>query len=245
MNLLLRAKECLTRWQCVAPMSVSVLISSEFAVTPSLEARWMADLPPSRRAEISRWSDPRDRQRSLLGSRLLALGLHRLGCPAEVLATLRHPPQSRPTLDLPVDFSVSHCDGRIVCALSTCGPVGVDVEALGALMAQDFHLYLNAAERVWAGRSARRFYAVWTRKEAVAKAAGSGGLRDVARVDTSPATGLCELDGGLWRTLPVPVGRGHVAHLALADGTGEVTLRRVSRQALERGGAPTAAPCLP
>jgi 4'-phosphopantetheinyl transferase len=148
-------------------------------------------------------------------------------------------------MDLPVDFSVSHCEGLILCALSTGGPVGIDAERLGGLQAGDFLLYLNAAERAWAGHSARRFYSVWTRKEAVAKAAGSGGLRDVARVDTSPATGLCELDGGLWRTLPVPVGRGHVAHLALADGTGEVTLRRVSRQALERGGAPTAAPCLP
>ena len=39
------------------------------------------------------------------------------------------------------------------CASRPRGPVGVDVEALGALQASDFTLYLNAAERAWAGRS--------------------------------------------------------------------------------------------
>jgi 4'-phosphopantetheinyl transferase len=198
----------------------------------------MSDLPPSRRTEIGGWPDELDRQRSLLGSRLLALGLHRLGCPADVLATMRHPPHARPTLDLPVDFSISHCEGRIVCALSMCGAVGIDVEGLGTLVAKDFHLYLNVAERAWAGRSAQRFYSVWTRKEAVVKAAGSGGLRDVARVDTSAAQHLAAFEGRLWRTQPVPVGRGHVAHLALPEEAGDVTFSRVSRQALERDGPP-------
>lgn len=194
----------------------------------------MADLPPARRAEIGGWNNPRDKQRSLLGTRLLASGLQRLGGAAEVLATLRHPPQARPTLDLPVDFSISHGVGRVVCALSTCGPVGIDVEALGPLLAKDFHLYLSPAERDWAGRSARRFYAAWTRKEAVAKATG-GGLRDVARVDTTVAADLCELDGRQWHTRPVPVGRAHVAHLAMAGDPDHVTFTRLSRQALERG----------
>jgi 4'-phosphopantetheinyl transferase len=219
-------------------MSVSVLIASEFVIEPSLEARWMADLPPARRAEIGRWPDERDRHRSLLGSRLLVAGLADLGYRAGALATLRYPPQSRPTLDWPVDFSVSHGDGRIVCAVSTHGAVGIDVERAGRVVAKDFHLYLNATERAWAGRSARRFYAVWTRKEAVVKAAGSGGLRDIARVDTTTAADVCELDGRLWRIRGVPVGRSHVAHLALSEEAGDVTFRRVSRQALERDSPP-------
>ena len=198
----------------------------------------MADLPPARRAEIGRWPDERDRHRSLLGSRLLLTGLGDLGYRAGALATLRYSPQSRPTLDLPVDFSVSHGDGRIVCALSTRGAVGIDVERLGRVVAKDFPLYLNATERAWAGRRARRFYAVWTRKEAVVKAAGSGGLRDVARVDTTLAADRGELDGRLWCLRAVPVGRSHVAHLALSEAAGEVTFRRLSRQALERDGPP-------
>lgn len=200
----------------------------------------MARLPAPRRTEIARWPDGGARRRSLFGSRLLSEGLRRLGYADHGLASLRHPPWSRPTLDLPVDFSLSHCHGRIVCALSTCGPVGVDVEPLGDLTAEDFRLYFSAGERSWAGRSARRFYSVWTRKEAVAKAAGSAGLRDVARVETTAAGPRAVLEGRSWRTPSVPVGRGYIAHLALADEPSEITFRRIGRQALERGARVTA-----
>lgn len=216
-------------------MSVSVLITPEFVLSPRLEADWLARLPPLRRAEIGRWQDDGARRRSLLGSRLLAEGLRRLGYPAAALGSLRYLPQSRPTLDVPVDFSLSHCGGRIVCALSTQGRVGIDVEALGGVTASGFGLYLSIAERAWAGRSAGRFYSVWTRKEAVVKAAGSRGLRDVAGVDTMPSEQRAAFEGRLWRTPKVPVGRGYVAHLALADEPCVVTFHQIDRSALEHG----------
>lgn len=221
-------------------MSVLVLITSEFDLSPGLEADWLAQLPLPRRIEVGRWQDGRARRRSLLGSRLLAEGLHRLGCGSSGLATLRYPPLSRPVLDLPVEFSLSHCDGRIVCALSTCGPVGIDVEARGGLTAAEFHLYLSAPERAWAGLSSQRFYSVWTRKEAVVKAAGTRGLRDLARVETDSAALSASFEGRIWRTPPVRVGRGHVAHLALADAPGEVTVSRLGRRVLDRDAQPTA-----
>lgn len=217
-----------------ASMSLSVLITPEFVPSPLIEAVWLAQLPSPRRADVSRWPDPAARRRSLLGSRLLAEGLSRLGHHAAGLASLHYPPQSRPTLDLPVDFSVSHCDGLIVCALSTRGPIGVDVEPLGDLTAGDFNLYLSAAERRWAGGSSRRFYSVWTRKEAVAKAAGSRGLRDMARVDTAAGGKQATFEGRLWRTRSIRVGRGYIAHLALADEPDEVAVQQIGRSVLER-----------
>ena len=219
-------------------MSVSVLITPEFVLSPALEAEWLARLPPARRAEVAGRHDGRSRHRSLLGIRLLAEGLQRLGHGRDALASLSYPPRGRPALDLPVSFSLSHCDGRVVCALSTHGPVGIDVERLGDLKALDFHLYLNQAERNWAGRSARRFYSLWTRKEAVAKAAGSRGLRDVAAVDTASTTSRAVLAGRLWHTPEVPVGPDHVAHLALISKPSEVTFGYLDRQALELGRRP-------
>ena len=218
-------------------MTVSVLIASEVELSPPIEAQWLANLPPARRAQISGWADARARHRSLLGSRLLANGLHRLGFAGDVLATLRYPAQCRPTLALTVDFSLSHCEGRIVCALSTQGAVGIDVEAIGGLRAPDFRLYVSAAERAWAGRSAPRFYAVWTRKEAVVKAASECGLRDVARVDTAHGEQLAAFEGRLWHTVRVPVGRHHVAHLALATPPQALTIHRVANAVLEREAA--------
>jgi 4'-phosphopantetheinyl transferase len=215
-----------------ASMSVSVLFTSEFAISPSLEAEWLSALPPERRTRIGSWPDPRDRQRSLLGSRLLGEGLRRLGHPLAALATLRYPPRSRPTLDLPLQFSLAHCTGRIVCAVSTRGPVGIDVEALGCLRARDFPLYLNPAERAWAGRSARRFYSVWTRKEAVAKAAGTTGMPALPAVDTTPDERRAAFAGRLWRTAPIALGRGYVGHVASADLQAQMKVEHVPEQAL-------------
>lgn len=215
-------------------MTVMVSISAEFVLPPELEARWLAQLPPERRAQISRWTDPQARHRSLIGSRLLAHGLRRLGFAGDVLATLRYPAQSRPELALPVDFSVSHCAGRIVCALSCEGAVGMDVEALGDLHAADFRLYLSPAERAWAGRSTRRFYEVWTRKEAVVKAASARGLRDLAQVDTAVGECLATFQGQRWHTCRVPVGRRHVAHVATPQLPRNLVVHRLGRSVLER-----------
>ena len=198
-------------------MPVSVLISPDVVPSPAREAEWLGRLPSARRAVVCRWPDGRARQRSLLASRLLAEGLRDLGYPAGALASLRHSAQGRPALDLPVDFSLSHCDGRVVCALSTRGPIGVDVESVGPLRADAFPHYLNATERAWAGRSARRFYSVWTRKEAVAKAAGTPGLSALPRIDTAGRERGARFEGRLWHTPAVPVGPGHVAHLAVAE----------------------------
>jgi len=216
-------------------MTVTVLITSDFVPTPVLEAQWLAQLPDLRRAEIARWQDPTARRHSLLGSRLLAEGLRSMGHADNPLASLRYPARSRPTLDLPLNFSVSHCEGLILCALSTDGPIGIDAEKLKGVQAGEFRLYLNDAERAWAGSSSRRFYSVWTRKEAVIKAAGSRGLRDMAGVDTTPAKNRAMFHGRLWRTQQVSVGPSHVAHLALADEARSPHLDHISASML--GGA--------
>jgi 4'-phosphopantetheinyl transferase len=159
-----------------------------------------------------------------------------MGHRSDVLNSLRHPPHSRPTLDLAFDFSLSHCEGQVLCALSTSGKVGVDVEAIGPLLAADFPLYLNADERAWAGGDARRFYSIWTRKEAVVKAAGSLGLAAMARVNTRAGTPDAEFAGRFWNTVEIPVGERHLAHLAMSMDDGPptfITVEQVTRKSLE------------
>lgn len=214
------------------PQPVSVLIASEFSPSPALEAKWLALLPAERRARLAA-GDRRARHRSLLAHRLLGEALRRHGFAASVLATLRYPARARPTLDVPVQFSLSHCDGRIACVVSTGGPVGIDVEALAGVKADGFIRYLSAAERTWAGRSSRRFYLIWTRKEAVVKAAGICGLAELPGVVTMPDEPRATFGGRTWQTVALPVGRGHVGHLALAEGDAAVRVERVLRPALE------------
>jgi len=181
---------------------------------PALERRWLAALSPARQTQLLGWPDARARHRSLLGSRLLLYGLRAWGFAPQSLQSLHHPPQGKPTLDLPVDFSLSHCEGRVLCALSAIGAIGVDVESTTESMrAVDFRRYLSEAERYWAGDDPQRFYSLWTRKEAVVKATGSG----LARLHEVQTTEDCRarFDKRLWHTPAVSVGSQHVAHLAV------------------------------
>jgi 4'-phosphopantetheinyl transferase len=221
-------------------MSIVVLIASDFALDTALEARWLQDLPASRQAELARWPHAPARHQSLTGTRLLREGLKRLGVRHPCLASLRYPPRSRPTLDLPFDFSVSHCDGRVVCAVSSAGPVGIDVEALGPLVAADFPSYLNPAERLWAGNNTQRFYSIWTRKEAVIKAAGRHGLAELRQVDTQSAAAGAAFAGQAWQTAAIPVGIAYVAHLACGVDRqlpSCLTVEHISGKVLAPGGS--------
>lgn len=79
------------------------------------------------------------------------------------------------------DFSISHSKGLVACAITTHGPLGLDIEQINpnrnikTLAARIF----NTAERAWfdhpdtAIRTAR-FYQLWTLKEAWAKATETG-----------------------------------------------------------------------
>ena len=92
----------------------------------------------------------------------------------------------RPFLAEGPAFSLSH--SGIYCALAIGeGRVGIDIEhmeeaALGALEA-----VANAKEQsvIREEDALRRFYTLWTRKEALAKAIGTGKFRDPREIDLS------------------------------------------------------------
>lgn len=214
-----------------APATLLVRFTEETALPAGLEAEWLSGLPATRRAQLAGVAQAPDRHRSLIGSRLLRDGLRHLGFAADSLAGLRYAPHGKPSLDVPVAVSFSHCQGLIACALSTDGPVGVDVEPVGSLTAAEFPHFLGADERAWAGDDPRRFCSLWTRKEAVVKAAGSSGLAQLhaVRLDRDGAS----FAGSRWHTMPIEMACGFVAHVAQAGPfRSDPDCRRVRFEAL-------------
>ena len=194
----------------LSPERISVLFAGDEALDPRLERAWLAGLDDARRARIEAMAEPADRRRSLIASRLLAL--------------------ARPDSAAPLHRSASHCAGRVVCAVSDAAPVGVDVEPLDADPPGRSSLYLNADERALAHDDPQRLLWLWTRKEAVAKAAGRRGLRGLGQIDVRADRADCE--GQSWHLFPLDLGAGFVAHLACAASAPSIEIRSLSAESL-------------
>ena len=95
----------------------------------------------------------------------------------------------------PVSFNLSHSDALAVCAVTTSGQIGVDIERLRRMDDADaiVQRYFAPGEvrqyaAVRPSERAAAFFSAWTRKEAFVKAVGSGIQRGLSsfEVEVSP-----------------------------------------------------------
>jgi 4'-phosphopantetheinyl transferase len=86
-----------------------------------------------------------------------------------------------PWCSKPLHFSLSHTDGFVACAVSSCQRIGIDVEATDRPVSHTeiARMFFSSAEladliSLPAAQRLDRFFEVWTLKEAYAKARGLG-----------------------------------------------------------------------
>jgi len=147
----------------------------------------------------------------------------------------------------PLDFTVSHSDGLAVYALTSTGPIGVDVERLQTI--RDLEAVatrvLGAAEldglmALPPDERTGGFLARWTCKEALLKATGAGIGQGLTSVYAVPGerVGVLGVGGGelheasewqLEQLWPAP---GYVGAVAHTCGHARLSLRSLSRAAL-------------
>ena len=145
----------------------------------------------------------------------------------------------------PVEFNASHSGGYVAIALAVGTPVGIDIERVRPMGDEEaeanawrFFSDGEAARIAAAGDKDRAFFAVWTAKEAVVKAVGSGLGAALAsftvpeRMETfSPVA--ChvpderELHGWFVKALDAPP--GYCAAVAARGAAWEVTVRTLGR----------------
>ncbi len=148
----------------------------------------------------------------------------------------------KPRLDPPepLAFNVSRREALVLVALSTAGEVGVDVERVRALDDLDriaADVFTPAERRLLASGAGsereRRFFAAWTRKEAVIKATGEGlsaplqeieiaaSLNDSLQVRRTGVSGELALRPE-WTVLDLEPAPGYAAALALPARPGGI-----------------------
>ena len=97
---------------------------------------------------------------------------------------LHYSPEGKPFVDGGEHFNISHSGDYVVLAESE-KPVGVDIERAADIGIDDDlrNIALTESERLWAGDSLLRFYALWTRKESLIKCDGSGFISEPNQID--------------------------------------------------------------
>ena len=207
---------------------------------------WLASLQPSperlaglaatltvdERERAARFRFPKHRDRFIAGRGLLRelLGayLNRLAAALRFSQGPRGKPMLAGEHSEDLHFNLSHSSDRVLYAIA-CREVGVDLEAMDRRLD-----YTSIAERIctpceWtlfqalsAEQARERFFACWTRKEAIAKALGAGlahglnkldvGFQDDERVNKRVS--LHDAAGQEWSVQNLPLGPGWAGALA-------------------------------
>ncbi len=133
----------------------------------------LAQLPDNMRDRASKYQSKRSALNFLQGRQLLSKGLNCLRLKSD-LSNMTYDNNSKPILD-GVEFNISHSQHIAVCAFSSNGPIGIDIEVPSDLHLP--HLKHNFTEAEWDAIQTDRsypdlFYKLWTRKESIIKATG-------------------------------------------------------------------------
>ncbi|MDO4561866.1 MAG: 4'-phosphopantetheinyl transferase superfamily protein [bacterium] len=168
-------------------------------------------LPADFREENERFLRAQDRRNRAAVRLLAAHGLQLLGFSARgVLQSPRKDAAGRPFLpEGGGDVNWTHAGALAAAAVSAGARVGIDAEALRELSADDYIAAFTAGEaaRIRASaRQSRELLRLWTRKEALLKAFGSGLLREPSAVEV------------LARAVSVGGRRFFIDELALEEG---------------------------
>jgi 4'-phosphopantetheinyl transferase len=138
--------------------------------------RYLNQFPLEVKEKILRFRKWEDRQASLYGKLLLKKALKDLGIESG-LTNLKYSEYGRPYLENNTDFNISHSGYVVVCAISTDGKIGIDIEEIKPTSIFDFKKQFSDEEWkiiVTSGNAYFWFYYYWTAKEAVIKADGKG-----------------------------------------------------------------------
>ncbi|WP_405399587.1 4'-phosphopantetheinyl transferase family protein [Maribacter sp. Asnod2-G09] len=126
-------------------------------------------------SKYKRWQDAKS---TILGRLLLAYGLKNLYQVDIDNLKMNFSKDKKPFLEnSSIQFNISHANDVIVCAITSAGDIGVDVEKINAIAIEDFKDQFSPSEYeaiVGAPKELEQFYIYWTQKEAVVKSNGSG-----------------------------------------------------------------------
>lgn len=206
-------------------MRILYTIMAADKIEPNLATDWLGELPERKRQQLQRLKQPEDQLRSLLAWQLLKIGVHAMGFPEFALHDVVALAEEKPWVNLPLDFSISHSEQLVVCALSGTAKVGVDTERYRPPNST-LSGFMNAGELRLIERDERNLMKFWSAKEAVVKAAGSKGVAAVGEVELQAAGAY--FDQRHWYVQSISLHCDYCTHVASDKVINDIEYREVA-----------------
>ena len=142
-------------------------------------------------------NDPRKKQQKITGLLLLKAAFHISGFDhtAVNLDDLVYTSAGKPVIDNQIHCSISHSEECTIITLSKNTVIGIDIEKIKLIRLNDFKEHFTRGEWLTIQSSPdvlNSFYKLWTRKEALLKALGTGFLNDLHQVEVLLEEIICQ-----------------------------------------------------
>jgi len=147
--------------------------------------KWLSFLPFQLRKINQSYRNEEDRVRNLLGKLLLDEALKTIGYDSISLDTIQYNQFKKPYLSQEFDFSISHSGMYVFCAIGKNLKLGLDIEEIKPINFSEMKNIMSNSE--WkhineASSPLNQFFKLWTLKEAVIKAEGTGFFVDLNKI---------------------------------------------------------------
>ncbi|NBC81768.1 MAG: 4'-phosphopantetheinyl transferase superfamily protein [Bacteroidetes bacterium] len=168
-----------------------------------------------------------DRYLHLFGKLLLIEGLNRFGFHKSYLRRLCYNEQNKPFIPGVFDFNIAHSGKYAICAISTNGEIGIDIEQIREIDISGFNNVLSDKQLKQVQNSTNplhTFYRLWTLKEAVIKASDLT-LDDLEHIETDWQCAW--LDNRKWYVQAIDIESNYAAHIAYENLKSRINKERI------------------
>jgi 4'-phosphopantetheinyl transferase len=195
--------------------------------------KWLSELSNHKQASIQRLIHYQNRVTSLLALRLLSLCAQDEGIRHFKLSDVQYPDTGKPfwANNNYFDFNISHSGNLIVIITSATLKVGVDVEQVRQLKRLNFKMVMSSDELAEIKKTPVLFFELWSKKEAVVKAADTVGLARMS--DVCLKQSMATLDEERWFLQSINLDNQYAVNMATSKVIDELIVKQIQLKHLK------------